>query len=114
MHSTGCSAEFTEPFALRVIGESMLPEFKDNDIIIVDPGHPLCADAFVVIEYENDILFGKYVVTHQNKWLEYLDPQIPAVPLLSKFTVKGVVIQRSNGRRKYLKHYNYTMNSHNA
>ena len=108
MNNSGCSAEFTEPFALRVIGHSMQPEFNHNDIIIVDPGHPLCLNAYIVIEYNNEFLFGKYVLTqNDSKRLEYLNTEIPAVELLDEFTLKGVVIQRSNGRRKYLKHYNY-------
>jgi len=32
---TGCAA--SEPFALRVLGDSMLPEFADGSIIIIDP-----------------------------------------------------------------------------
>lgn len=28
-----------EPFALRVEGESMAPEFEDGCVIIVDPGY---------------------------------------------------------------------------
>ena len=31
-----CSA--SEPFALRVIGNDMSPEFEDGHVIIVDPG----------------------------------------------------------------------------
>ena len=41
MAQTGCSAEGQEPFALRVIGDSMAPEFLDGHIIVVDPGFPL-------------------------------------------------------------------------
>jgi len=41
MEQTGCSSETTEPYALRVIGDSMSPEFEDGHIIVVDPGYPL-------------------------------------------------------------------------
>ena len=32
---SGCAA--SEPFALRVLGDSMLPEFAEGAIIIIDP-----------------------------------------------------------------------------
>jgi len=108
MTTTGCSAETTEPYALRVMGDSMLPEFGDGHIIIVDPGVPICHEAFVVIDYSDEILFGQYRVDEGRQWLCYLNPEHEAVELISAFDVKGVVIQRSTGRRRDLKHYDYT------
>ncbi len=105
--STGCSAEYTEPYALRVIGDSMLPEFKDGDIIIIDPGHPLCDGAFSVIEYKGEVFFAQYQVKQATKWMLYLNDEQNNFQLEADFIVKGVVIQRSNGRRKDLKHYHY-------
>ena len=48
MSQNGCTSEFTEPFALRVIGDSMAPEFEDGHIIILDPGLLPYDGAFVV------------------------------------------------------------------
>jgi len=106
-NSSGCSAEYTEPFALRVIGATMLPEFTDGDIIIVDPGHPLCDGAFAVIEYNDEVFFGQYLEKQETKWLNFLNDEQNNFELGSDFIVKGVITQRSNGRRKYLKHYHY-------
>jgi len=106
-NSSGCSAEVTEPFALRVLGASMLPEFTDGDIIIVDPGHPLCHGAFAVIEYKNEFFFGQYLEKQASKWMSFLNDEPNNFELESNFVVKGIVTQRSNGRRKHLKHYQY-------
>ena len=35
MDGSGCAS--SEPFALRVLGDSMEPEFKDGCVIIIDP-----------------------------------------------------------------------------
>lgn len=110
--SHGCSASNTEPYALRVIGDSMEPEFQDGHIIIVDPGHPLCDGAYVVIEHQQEILFGQYRQSSDGDWLAYLNDAHPDRPLRSDFSVKGVVVQRSTGRRKDLKHYDYPKLAH--
>jgi len=85
----------------------MLPEFKQGDIIIVDPGHPLCHGAFTVIEYQGEYFFGQYMEKHGTKWVSFLNDEQNNFQLESDFIVKGIVTQRSNGRRKNLKHYQY-------
>ena len=105
MNQPGCS-NTTEPFALRVIGEDMAPEFQDGHIIIVDPSHPLCNDAYVVLEYQGEILFGLYNDRGQQTLSQLNSPAQPIV-LEQPFSLKGVVIQRSSGRRRNIKHYEY-------
>lgn len=107
MSNYGCSATTTEPFALRVMGDSMSPEFEDGHIIIIDPGVPASHEAYVVIDYGGEILFGQYRLDEGRQWLCYLNPDHPPVELVSSFDVKGAVIQRSTGRRKDLKHYQH-------
>jgi len=107
MSQAGCSAGVTEPFALRVIGDSMAPEFNDGNIIIVDPGHPLKQGAYVVLEVEQQVYFGQFHQDSQGARLQHLHPDYPSIHLDQGFTLKGVVIQRSTGRRKDLKHYEY-------
>lgn len=107
MSQGGCSAGFTEPFALRVMGESMAPEFSDGNIIIVDPGHPLVHGAYVVVEVAEQVYFGQFQQDAGGQRLCHLHPDYPSVTLDAGFNLKGVVVQRSTGRRKDLKHYNY-------
>jgi len=108
MSHSGCSATTTEPFALRVIGDSMRPEFQDGNIIIVDPGLAPYHQAFVILDYGGEILFGQFRIEEGRHWLCYLNPAHESVELISSYTVKGVVTQRSTGRRKDLKHYHYS------
>ena len=105
MSDTGCSAETTEPYALRVIGDSMLPEFENDHIIIVDPSISPYQGAYVVLEQNNEVLFGQFRQNGTFKNLHYLNDNFPAVALDNDFLVKGVITQRSNGRRKSIKHY---------
>lgn len=102
----GCTA--SEPFALRVIGDNMLPEFKDGHIIIVDPAYPPCNGAFVVVNYQGEYLFGRYTKQNNRQWIEYLNGDLPPIELQQAFEIKGVVIQRSGRRRKDIKHYDYS------
>lgn len=103
MTGSGCSA--AEPYALRVIGDSMAPEFKDGQIIIVDPGMPLVTGAYVVIDYDGDTTFRQFVIEGEQKFLRALNENHETVEIVSKYTVRGVVVQRAGRRRKETKHY---------
>jgi len=102
----GCTA--AEPFALRVIGDNMLPEFKDGQIIIVDPAYPPCHGAYVVVNYRGEYLFGQLIRDEHRQWLHYLNDEQATIELQQPFEFTGVVIQRG-GRRKDIKHYNYSV-----
>ena len=71
MNNSGCSAGTTEPFALRVLGHSMSPEFQDGHIIIIDPAVPACHEAFIVVDYGGEILFGQYHVCEGRHWIQH-------------------------------------------
>ncbi len=109
MEQTGCSAETTEPYALRVIGNSMSPEFEDGHIIIVDPGYPLVNGAYVVVEQNSEYFFAQYKRRSSRQWLHHLNAHFDDIELEEGFTLKGVIIQRSTRRRKDTKHYDYPM-----
>jgi phage repressor protein C with HTH and peptisase S24 domain len=103
--SQGCTA--SEPYALRVVGDSMLPEFKHGNIIIVDPAYPPCHEAYVVVNYGGEVLFGQFIVKGERRWIHYLNSDDPPLELIPPYEIKGVVIQRSTGRKKGIKHYDY-------
>lgn len=111
MSQTGCSAQGMEPFALRVIGQSMEPEFADGNIIIVDPGHPLINGVYVVVEKQDEhgteVVFGQYFFDSARCWIKYLNPEFESIELPTGFNVKGVITQRNGRRRKDIKHYEY-------
>lgn len=105
MSQSGCTADTTEPYALCVIGDTMLPEFEDGNIIIVDPGMHLYHTAFVVVDYGGEVIFSQYLIEGNRQWLEQLNQPHSRIELNTPFELKGVVVQKSNGRRKSLKHY---------
>jgi len=105
MLESGCSAESSEPYVLRVVGDSMAPEFEDGHIILIDPGLPARHGVYVVIDYGGEILFGQFRLEGRRHWLYYLNDAHEPVELLSPYTVKGVVTQRSTSRRKQTKYY---------
>ena len=107
MSQSGCKAETTEPYVLRVLGDSMFLEFEDGHIIIVDPGHPPCSGAFVVIDYGGEVILGQYVEEGKHRWIKYLNEDHAPVALIPPFEFKGVVTQRVGRRRRDRKHYDY-------
>lgn len=107
MSSSGCSAENSEPYALRVVGDSMSPEFVDGHIIIVDPSLGACHEVYVVIEFNSEILFGQYRQENGSQWIYYLNTNYTPIELTTAYEVKGVVVQRSTGRRRETKYYDY-------
>ena len=114
MSDSGCTSEGLEAYALRVIGDSMTPEFEDGHIIIVDPSFPLLNGVFAVIENNSEIIFGQYFNAdsdHDACRIEYLKPGMEPVVLAANFRKKGVITQRNSRRRKDTKYYDYSKKS---
>jgi len=104
--SGGCSSNDVEPFALQVLGDSMMPEFEDGAIIIVDQAAPCGNGAYAVIEYNGEITFRQYVERDGKKFMQALSGDEEAVELVGKYTVRGVVIQKKFNRK--VKHYDWS------
>jgi len=104
-HAEINSCAEAEPYALRVIGDSMAPEFLDGHIIIVDPAMAPVHGAYVVIDYRGETTFRQYVIENDRKYLKAINGVYPAVEIVEKYSVRGVVVQRAGRRRKDHKHY---------
>jgi SOS-response transcriptional repressor LexA len=100
---SGCAS--AEPFALRVIGDSMTPEFNDGHIVIVDPAMTPQSGAFVIADYEGETTFRQYVVEGERRFLKPLNDAYPAIEVRSALRIRGVVVQRAGRRRSEHKHY---------
>lgn len=94
-----------EPYALRVIGDSMEPEFADGHVIIVDPAMPPSNGAFVVIDVGGETTFRQFVVDGGRKFVKPLNPRYATVEIIGEYRVRGVVVQRAGRRRRDHKHY---------
>ncbi|UCH52949.1 MAG: S24 family peptidase [Pseudomonadota bacterium] len=101
--TSGCAA--AEPFALRVIGDSMAPEFVDGHIVIVDPVMPLESGAYVVADYDGETVFRQYWVEGAHRFLKPLNADYATVEVVRELRVRGVVVQRAGRRRREHKHY---------
>ena len=102
-----------EPYALMVLGDSMLPEFQEGEIIVVEP-EGLAKDGSYVIAYlswveaEDERYIFRQLVRHPEGWmLKPLNPLYPNIPIDDpKQAVKGVVIMKKKpGKRKEQKSY---------
>ena len=103
LDSSGCAS--SEPFALRVMGDSMEPEFKDGCIIIIDPAGDAAHGKYVIAEIEGEYIFRQFVEENEKYFLKAVNEGYQAIEISSKSVVRGVITQRAGTRRKYHKHY---------
>lgn len=95
-----------EPFALMVLGDSMEPEFLDQEIIVIEP-EGLARDGSYVIAFHNEEYTFRQLVKREAGWaLHALNPGYPDHPIANLDCIKGVVIlKKKPGRRKSVKYY---------
>lgn len=104
-HAEIKSCAEAEPYALRVIGDSMAPEFLDGHIIIIDPAMSPEHGAYVIIDYQGETTFRQFMVEQGRKFLKPLNDAYPTIEMAGNYRVRGVVIQRASRRRKDHKNY---------
>ena len=108
-----------EPFALRVIDDSMAPEFAPGCIVVIDPTGLAKDGAFVLAEIDGEYIFRQLRRTEGGDRLVALNDDYPEIPLAGVSAiphggtavrpppapVRGVVVQRAGARRRYHKRY---------
>jgi SOS-response transcriptional repressor LexA len=105
VEETGAGCAASEPYALRVLGDSMTPEFEEGMIIIVDPTGLATDGAYVVAEHDGEYIFRQLAIDGGRYLLRPLNPDYDEMEISSLRAVVGVVTQRAGTRRKYHKHY---------
>jgi phage repressor protein C with HTH and peptisase S24 domain len=103
MADSNCST--LEPYALRVLGDSMEPEFADGCVIIIDPGHAPRDGSYVVVEFAGDVFFRQLVFDGERRFLKPLNPKYGGFELTPPYVIRGGVVQRAGRRRAQRKHY---------
>jgi len=100
------SCASAEPYALMVLGDSMLPEFEEGEIIVVEPSG-LVKDGSYVVAYVNDEYIFRQLVKHDDGWmLKPLNPLYENIPVPDVDVAKGVVIMKKRpGKRSEQKRY---------
>ncbi len=106
LESSSCSG--SEPIALQVVDDSMEPEFKKDNIIIIDKTGLIENECYVVATVENGPIFrqllieeGRYFIQPLNEAYKHERREI------TKDAIYGRVIQQSDpkGKRKDRKRY---------
>ena len=95
----------SEPFALRVLGDSMAPEFNDGAIIIVEPGTAIEDGCYVVAQHDGEYLLRQLVDNSESWSLKPLNGRYDTVDITGLESIKGRVIQRCGRRRRDRKSY---------
>ena len=94
-----------DPFALRVLGDSMAPEFKEGHIIIIEPDGEIKSGSYVFAMYDDEYIFRQLVIENDQHFLKPLNDKYPILNISSLDAIKGVVTQRAGTRRKEHKNY---------
>lgn len=83
-------------FVLRVRGGSMEPEFREGDLIFVDPEAPVENGKYVVVRLDDreEATFKRLVIEGDEKYLEAVNPAWPEriIRVDENATICGVVV----------------------
>lgn len=101
--TSSCSE--SEPFALRVLGDSMLPEFKEGVIIIIDPAGAVRDGSYVIANHNDELIFRQLRIQDEKYFLQPLNDLYDTVEISGLEAVQGVITQQAGTRRKDRKHY---------
>lgn len=120
--STSCSCQAAAPapedsscsggesFVLRVLGDDMLPEFREGDIIVIEPDGALKDGCYVLARPGGEWMLRQLVHRGEAWALRALNPAacttVPELPLADLSAVHGLVIQKAvPGRRRLTRSY---------
>ena len=90
----------SEPYALQNIGDMMSPEFSENCIIVVDPSMPIHHNAFVIVDFEDDLYFRQYIEEKGKKILRCINTDYEDIELNNIFEVRGCIVQQKQRKQK--------------
>jgi DNA polymerase V len=104
MLKSACS--LSEPFALQVLGDSMEPEFKHGDIIVIEPDGPLRSGAYVLAKHEDEFIFRQLIIDENGAYfLKPLNPAYPTLAIPGAAAIHGLITSGGGTRRKSRKSY---------
>ena len=95
-----------EAFALMVLGNSMEPEFREGEVVIIEPSGLAVDGSYVLAYIDDEWIFRELKKTDAGWRLAPLNPAYAARDIDDLSPVRGVIIQKSvPGRRKLAKRY---------
>jgi len=95
----------SEPYALQNIGDMMSPEFSENCIIIVDPSMLIHPEAYVIVDFEDELYFRQYIEEGHKRILRCLNSTYEDIELSDIFEVRGCIVQQKQRKQKSLHYY---------
>ena len=94
-----CSAP--EPFALQVTDNSMEPEFKKGNIIIIDPTGLAVHGTYVLAMVENGYIFRQLVIENDKHYLQPLhEDYMHEKREIAIEAIQGVIVQQAGAKGK--------------
>lgn len=83
-------------FALRVPDDSMEPEFREGEFLVVDPEQPGKHNQFLVVRTEGDSIatFKQLILVGNRTYLKSLNARYPLIELQGVMRVCGVVVSK--------------------
>ena len=103
---SGENCRGAEAFALMVLGDSMLPEFAEGEIVIIEPEGLARDGAYVLAFHQDEWIFRQLRRVGETWQLDPLNRSYPEIVISDLSAVRGVIIQKTKpGRRRAFKHY---------
>jgi DNA polymerase V len=104
---TGSSCSGKDMVALMVLGDSMVPEFVEGEILVIEPYLPAMDGSFVIGWLNEEYIFRQLQRNEQGGWrLHALNPAYPDAAISGLDTIRGVVTHKKKpGTRKSVKFY---------
>ncbi len=99
----GCAN--SEPFALRVVGDSMEPEFRDGHIVIIDSAAKVESGCYVLAMVGDEYIFRQLIIKDDRYVLKALNGGYEEIEVSGIGAIRGVIVQRAGTRRREHKHY---------
>jgi len=104
--SSGCGA--SEPVALQIIDDSMEPEFKKGNIIVIDRSGAIAHECYVIAIVENGFIFRQLLIEGERYFIQPLnEAYMHERREITQDAIHARVIQQASpkGKRSERKHY---------
>lgn len=97
-----CSGK--EIFALRALGDSMIPEFEHGTVIIIDPEAVVKDGSYVIAQVDGEYIFRKLIIRNEKYFLQPLNDLYETIEISGLDALEGVIVQ-AGSRRKNMRKY---------
>lgn len=97
-----CSGK--EVYALRALGDSMVPEFEHGTVIIIDPEAVVKDGSYVIAKVDGEFIFRQLKIRADKYYLQPLNDLYETIEISGLDALEGVIVQAGN-KRKNMKKY---------